>query len=79
MTTPTAAAVYVRISQARDGEHAGVDRQRDDCLALAERQGWTVGEVYTDNDRSAYDGKPRPDYVRMLADIEAGRVDGVIA
>jgi site-specific DNA recombinase len=79
MTTPTAAAVYLRISQDRNGEALGVERQRADCLALAERQGWTVGEVYTDNDRSAYNGKPRPGYARMLADIQAGRVDGVIA
>ena len=79
MTTPTSAAIYLRISQDRNGEALGVERQRADCLALAERQGWAVGEVYTDNDRSAYNGKPRPGYVRMLEDIRSGRVDGVIA
>jgi DNA invertase Pin-like site-specific DNA recombinase len=79
MTAPTSAAVYLRISQDRDGEALGVERQRADCLALAERHGWTVGEIYTDNDRSAYNGKPRPGYRRMLDDIKAGRVDGVIA
>lgn len=76
---PASAAIYLRISQDRNGEALGVERQRGDCLALAERQGWTVGEVYTDNDRSAFSGRPRPGYVRMLEDIRAGRVDGVIA
>lgn len=76
---PTAAAVYLRISQDRNGEALGVERQRADCLALAERQGWTVGEVYVDNDRSAFNGKPRPGYARMLGDIREGRVDGVVA
>lgn len=32
-----------------------------------------------DNDLSAYTGKPRPNYERMLVDIEAGRVDAVIS
>jgi DNA invertase Pin-like site-specific DNA recombinase len=76
---PTVAAVYLRISQDRNGEALGVERQRADCLALAERHGWTVGEVYVDNDRSAFNGKPRPAYTRMLADIREGRVDGVLA
>jgi site-specific DNA recombinase len=76
---PERAAVYLRISQDRNGEALGVERQRADCLALAERQGWTVGETYVDNDRSAFSGKPRPGYVRMLADVRAGHVDGVIA
>lgn len=77
--TPTAAAVYLRISQDREGAGLGVERQRADCLALAERQGWTVAEVYTDNDRSAFNGKPRPGYARLLEDIREGRVDGVLA
>jgi DNA invertase Pin-like site-specific DNA recombinase len=76
---PERAAVYLRISQDRDGDGLGVERQRGDCLALADRQGWTVGETYVDNDRSAFSGKPRPGYARLLEDIGAGRVDGVIA
>lgn len=69
----------MRISQDREGAGLGVQRQREDCEALAERLNWRVVDVYVDNDISAYSGKPRKDYARLLADIEAGKVAGVIA
>lgn len=71
-------AIYLRISQDKTGEEAGVNRQREDCVALAERLDWQVVEVYQDNDVSASSGKPRPNYRRMLADIEAGKIDAVV-
>ncbi|MFF4166910.1 recombinase family protein [Streptomyces sp. NPDC001741] len=76
---PSRAVIYVRISQDRTGAHLGVDRQREDCEALAEARGWEVVEVYVDNDLSAYSGKPRKDYRRMLADLELGTATVVIA
>lgn len=78
-TGPSRAVIYVRISQDRTGAHLGVDRQREDCEALAESRGWEVVEVYVDNDLSAYSGKPRKDYRRMLADLELGTATVVIA
>ncbi|MFJ3083881.1 recombinase family protein [Streptomyces halstedii] len=75
----TRAVIYVRISQDRTGAHLGVDRQREDCEALAERNGWDVVETYVDNDLSAYSGKPRPDYRRMLADLDLATATVVIA
>ncbi|MCZ9352953.1 recombinase family protein [Streptomyces mutabilis] len=75
----TRAVIYLRISQDRAGAHLGVDRQREDCEALAERNGWDVVETYIDNDISAYSGKKRPDYRRMLADLENGNATIVIA
>jgi DNA invertase Pin-like site-specific DNA recombinase len=72
------AAIYLRISQDRDGRGAGVQRQLEDCQAWAERNAVTLAEVYTDNDVSAYSGKPRPAYRRMCADIKAGLIDAVI-
>jgi hypothetical protein len=39
------AAVYVRISQDRDGTGEGVGRQRQDCGTLAQKLGWSVVEV----------------------------------
>ena len=57
----------------------GVERQEEDCRALARRLGWTVVEVYSDNDLSAFTGRRRPDYERMLADIKAGTINAVIA
>jgi site-specific DNA recombinase len=75
----TRAAIYVRISADREGKALGVQRQEDDCRALAARMGWTVMEVYCDNDVSAYSGKVRPEYRRMLAAVKAGEVSAVIA
>lgn len=75
---PVRAAIYCRISQDRTGAGLGVARQREDCETLAERNGWDVVEVYVDNDVSAYSGKKRKDYSRMLDDIEQGTATVVI-
>ena len=78
MTQRSAVAVYARISQDRSGQELGVRRQLADCRAEAERRGWTVAEEYVDDDVSAYSGKVRPAYERMIRDIEEGRRDAVI-
>jgi DNA invertase Pin-like site-specific DNA recombinase len=72
------AGIYARISLDRqDGE--GVARQLADCRALAAQRGWTDLAEYVDNDVSAYHGKRRPEYERLLADIAAGQLTTVIA
>ena len=73
------AAVYCRISADREGAGLGVERQRTDCEALARQRGWTVIGVYVDNDISAYSGKVRPEYRRLLEDIRADKVAAIIA
>jgi len=73
------AAIYLRISQDATGEQAGVSRQREDCLALVDTLGWSIHEVYVDNDISASSGAARPGYKRMLAVVKAGLVDAVVA
>lgn len=75
----TRAAIYARISKDRIGAGLGVDRQEQECRELAERLGFTIVQVYVDNDLSAYSGKPRPAYLQMLADLEAGHIDAVLA
>src|SRR5215475_12008145 len=72
------AAVYARISSDRDGDGLGVARQMDDCARLAERKGWQVAGFYVDDDVSAWSGKRRPEYARMLADLEAGAINGLL-
>ncbi len=74
----TRAVIYCRISQDRTGAGLGVERQRQDCEALAERNGWDVVEVYVDNDVSAYSGKKRKDYLRMLDDRDEGKATVVV-
>lgn len=78
METVRAAAVYARISSDQDGTALGVKRQVKDCRRLATELGWVVAEEYVDNDISAYSGKKRPAYERMLADLADGSRDAVI-
>ncbi len=79
MAEPTSAAIYCRISKARDGSTLGVDRQEPPTRALCERLGWKVERVFVDNDFSAYDGRYRPDFEEMLGWAQEGRVGAIAA
>jgi DNA invertase Pin-like site-specific DNA recombinase len=70
---PTAPEQYERISQDREGKALRVTRQREDYDELCERNGWSIAARCRDNDRSAStkSKKLRPDYERMLRDIES--------
>jgi DNA invertase Pin-like site-specific DNA recombinase len=76
--TALAAGIYCRISEDRLGAGLGVERQREDCEKLAATKGWTVVETYVDNDISAYSGKLRPAYRRLLADLDDGSIQAVV-
>jgi len=71
--------IYARISDDREGRQNGVERQEKQCRTLADRNGDEVVAVFVDDDRSAYSGKPRPDYIRMLQFLRDGKADGVLA
>ncbi|WFR72492.1 recombinase family protein [Prescottella defluvii] len=75
----TSCGIYVRISQDRRGDAAGVQRQEEACRERAAMLGWEVVHVYSDNDLSAYSGSRRPAYTQLLADIESGRIQGLLA
>lgn len=72
-------AVYVRLSQNRLGDEDKPDRQRKACADFLARQGISESVEYLDDDVSAYKGKPRPAWLRLLAAIEAGHVTHVVA
>lgn len=72
------AVIYARISKDRAGQALGVARQVESCTAKATALGWTVAETYVDNDVTASQGKPRPEYDRMLADLSAGKYGAVV-
>lgn len=72
------AGIYARISLDRDETTLGVQRQVQDCTAEANRRGWSIVQTYVDNDVSATRSKTRPEYQRMLADIEAGVIGGFL-
>ena len=81
MSEPTAlpAGVYCRISDDPEGRRVGVDRQERICRELATARGWESIEVYVDNDVSAFSGRVRPAYHRMLQDLQLGRLQAVIS
>lgn len=71
---------YTRISDDREGEAKGVQRQRVDIQTKATALGWgTVGEFYEDNDITADPKKrPRPAFDRLLKDMATGKVKHVL-
>lgn len=71
--------IYCRISDDREGRREGVDRQEKACRDRAARLGWDVVKVLTDNDLSAFSGKRRPAYERMLDMLRSGEADAVLA
>lgn len=75
------AAIYTRISDDREGRELGVQRQRDDCTALAKRLGMKVHHIYEDNDigASTRSRKPRPNYQALLTAARSGAFMTVIA
>lgn len=74
------ALIYDRVSQDRRRDQASVESQEDRNRAVCEEYGWPVFEVYEDNDRSAsrFARKPRPDWDRLQADLEAGVGDVLV-
>lgn len=75
---PLRAALYCRISEDPRDLQAGVDRQKADCRAYAERQGWTVVDTFIDNDTSAYRAKKRNDYHRLIDAVKSHQFDVVV-
>jgi site-specific DNA recombinase len=73
------AAVYLRQSQDRNGDDLGVDRQREDIHRLIRARGWTVAAEFVDNDVSAPSRKPRPEFVKMMAGVDAGEFDVIVS
>ena len=75
-------AAYLRLSLDWEGKGLGIERQREDCEQIAARLGVEITDWYIDNSvgasrRSKSKGN-RPEYRRLLADIEAGYVKTVI-
>lgn len=74
----TKTAVYVRQSEDKTGSAAAVQRQEQDCRLLARAKGWEAPVLYQDNSISATSGKTRPDFEKLLRDVESGAVARVV-
>ncbi|OBB57951.1 hypothetical protein A5757_19230 [Mycobacterium sp. 852013-51886_SCH5428379] len=71
-------AIYLRQSLDKAGLELGIDRQREDCLALCEARRWSHPVEYMENNTSATRGI-RTEYQRMLTDIAEGRISAIVA
>lgn len=78
--TNTKAALYLRISDDREGRAVGVGRQRDDGYELATRDNLTIVAEFCDNDTGASTRsvKRRPDFEAMIARAMAGELSVII-
>lgn len=71
---PRTAAIYLRISEDREGRELGVTRQQQHCRQLAKRLGVKIVATFTDNDISAAASQQeRPQYLRMIQDATTGQ------
>jgi DNA invertase Pin-like site-specific DNA recombinase len=76
----TNALGYLRISEDRTGQEAGVTRQREACERRARERGWTWLGAERDNDKSAKAGSRKRDgFESMLRRIASGEVQVVVA
>lgn len=74
------AAIYSRLSKNRRGLSENCQIQEAEGLDYAEDKNWHVVGTYSDDDISAskFSSKPRPDFDRLISDIEAGLIEVVI-
>ena len=70
--------IYTRISKDPEGNSTSPARQEEDCRSFAHLQGHEVVKTYCDIDISAYTGVDRPGYEELMADLEAGVIDGIL-
>lgn len=69
--------LYARISEDELALEKGVTRQLRDCRDLSARRGGRVVAEYSDNDISATEAPPRPDFDRLMAAVTAPNPLGV--
>jgi site-specific DNA recombinase len=74
------AGIYTRISSDPNGDALGVQRQEVDARKLCAARGWSVVDVFCDNDKSAFtQRKARPRYQAMLDAVREGRINTIVA
>lgn len=72
----TVAAIYARFSSDRQRDES-IEIQVEHCEALIEREGWTLGEIYTDYAKTGTNDK-RPSFKRCIEDGKAGAYDVLV-
>lgn len=69
---------YARVSDDDRGAAEGVTSQHEDNTEFGEEIGRPLAGTYQDNDISAYSGRERPQYERLLADVAQDLIACVI-
>ncbi|NNF54113.1 MAG: recombinase family protein, partial [Acidimicrobiales bacterium] len=72
------AIIYCRISRDTEGDFLGVARQERECRELAAQCHLDVIDVAIDDDISAYSGRHRPGYERVLDAIKNSEVQALV-
>lgn len=76
---PLRAGNVGRVSKDKSGEARSVEEQHRENEAAAAANGWTVTERYEDvMSASRFAARAREDWPRLLADVDAGKLDVVI-
>ncbi|MFJ2514657.1 recombinase family protein [Streptomyces griseoviridis] len=68
---------YARVSDDDRGSAEGVESQHEETAEFAEERGRPLTSSYTDNSLSAFTGRRRPDFERLMADIAQGLIRSV--
>jgi site-specific DNA recombinase len=72
-------AMYLRVSEDRDGDELGIDRYREACLRACERHHLADPVEYRDNNTTARKARgPDSAYARLIADARSGLVTTVV-
>lgn len=73
------AGIYCRLSSEDSAEHESmsIGNQKAMLTDYVKRQGWEIGDIYIDDGYSGTNFE-RPDFKRMISDIENGRLNMVI-
>src|SRR5262249_29968328 len=69
---------YERISDDERGTGEGVESQHEDNQEFAEEIGRPLDATYQDNSFSAFSGRERPEFERLLADVARDLIACVI-
>lgn len=69
---------YARVSEDDRGAAEGVESQHSDSEGFAEEIGRPLAATYQDNDISAFTGRERPEYQRLLTDMGRGLIAAVV-
>src|SRR5687768_13535504 len=74
------AVIYTRVSSDPHSTGRSVEQQETECRQVCDRNGWTVVQVFTDNDRSAsrYARKDRPGYAQVKNFLDGGHADALV-